>query len=35
MLHTADAAGLYRKLGFRPQAPPYPLMERPPAAGTR
>ena len=35
MLHTADAAGLYRKLGFRPQAPPYPLMERPPIAGTR
>ncbi|MGA9316381.1 MAG: GNAT family N-acetyltransferase [Solirubrobacteraceae bacterium] len=35
MLHTADAAGLYRKLGFRPQAPPYPLMERPPVAGTR
>jgi GNAT superfamily N-acetyltransferase len=35
MLHTADAAGLYRKLGFSPQAPPYPLMERPPVAGTR
>lgn len=35
MLHTADAAGLYRKLGFRAQAPPYPLMERPPAVGTR
>jgi ribosomal protein S18 acetylase RimI-like enzyme len=29
MLHTADAQGLYRKLGFTEAPPPYPLMERP------
>jgi ribosomal protein S18 acetylase RimI-like enzyme len=29
MLHTADAQGLYAKLGFTAEAPPYPLMERP------
>jgi GNAT superfamily N-acetyltransferase len=31
LLHTADAQGLYQKLGFGPDSPPYPLMERPPA----
>jgi ribosomal protein S18 acetylase RimI-like enzyme len=30
MLHTADAQGLYEKLGFSGGAPPYPLMERAP-----
>ena len=30
MLHTADAQGLYVKLGFSDGAPPYPLMERAP-----
>ena len=30
MLHTADAQGLYEKLGFSGDAPPYPLMERAP-----
>ena len=30
MLHTADAQGLYVKLGFSAGAPPYPLMERAP-----
>jgi ribosomal protein S18 acetylase RimI-like enzyme len=30
MLHTADAQGLYEKLGFSDGAPPYPLMERAP-----
>ena len=30
MLHTADAQGLYAKLGFSDGAPPYPLMERAP-----
>ena len=29
MLHTADAQGLYEKLGFSDERPPYPLMERP------
>jgi ribosomal protein S18 acetylase RimI-like enzyme len=29
LLHTADAQGLYGKLGFGEGAPPYPLMERP------
>ena len=28
MLHTADADGLYRKLGFGSVKPRYPLMER-------
>ncbi|MHB1468389.1 MAG: GNAT family N-acetyltransferase [Solirubrobacteraceae bacterium] len=28
MLHTADAEGLYAKLGFGPSEGPYPLMER-------
>ena len=28
MLHTADAQGLYTKLGFAEDQPPYPLMER-------
>jgi GNAT superfamily N-acetyltransferase len=28
MLHTADAEGLYAKLGFGMGEPPYPLMER-------
>jgi GNAT superfamily N-acetyltransferase len=28
MLHTADAQGLYAKLGFVEDAPAYPLMER-------
>jgi len=28
MLHTADAQGLYAKLGFTNGPPPYPLMER-------
>jgi ribosomal protein S18 acetylase RimI-like enzyme len=30
MLHTADAQGLYVKLGFSDGAPPYALMERAP-----
>ncbi len=30
MLHTADAQGLYAKLGFAERPPPYPLMERAP-----
>ncbi len=30
LLHTADAQDLYVKLGFSKDAPPYPLMERPP-----
>jgi GNAT superfamily N-acetyltransferase len=29
LLHTADAQGLYAKLGFDEDNPPYPLMERP------
>jgi ribosomal protein S18 acetylase RimI-like enzyme len=29
MLHTADAQGLYARLGFSDHAPVYPLMERP------
>ena len=33
MLHTADAQGLYAKLGFAEGRPPYPLMERPPKRG--
>jgi GNAT superfamily N-acetyltransferase len=28
MLHTADAQGLYAKLGFAEDKPAYPLMER-------
>jgi ribosomal protein S18 acetylase RimI-like enzyme len=28
MLHTADAQGLYEKVGFSSGAPTYPLMER-------
>jgi len=28
LLHTADAQGLYRKLGFSEEQPTYPLMER-------
>ncbi len=28
LLHTADAQGLYEKLGFVEDAPAYPLMER-------
>jgi hypothetical protein len=28
LLHTADAQPLYAKLGFRADAPAYPLMER-------
>lgn len=31
MLHTADAQGLYAKLGFQEGNPPYPLMERAPS----
>jgi GNAT superfamily N-acetyltransferase len=27
-LHTADAQGLYAKLGFSDETPPYPYMER-------
>ncbi len=30
LLHTADAQGLYAKLGFSEAPPPYPLMERAP-----
>jgi ribosomal protein S18 acetylase RimI-like enzyme len=30
MLNTADAQGLYAKLGFSEGKPPYPLMERAP-----
>jgi GNAT superfamily N-acetyltransferase len=29
LLHTADAQGLYAKLGFASDIGPYPLMERP------
>jgi hypothetical protein len=29
LLHTGDAQGLYLKLGFDQDSPPYPLMERP------
>ena len=32
LLHTADASGLYARLGFGQGPPPYPLMERPAAA---
>ena len=28
MLHTADAQGLYARVGFSDRASPYPLMER-------
>jgi GNAT superfamily N-acetyltransferase len=28
LLHTADAQGLYRKVGFGEDVPSYPLMER-------
>ncbi|HSZ13358.1 MAG TPA: GNAT family N-acetyltransferase [Solirubrobacteraceae bacterium] len=37
LLHTADAQGLYAKLGFVEDAPAYPLMERarPSEAGGR
>jgi ribosomal protein S18 acetylase RimI-like enzyme len=31
MLHTADAQGLYSKLGFAEGEPPYPVMERAPS----
>jgi ribosomal protein S18 acetylase RimI-like enzyme len=34
LLHTADAQGLYAKLGFREDAPAYPLMERGRMPGT-
>jgi ribosomal protein S18 acetylase RimI-like enzyme len=30
MLNTADAQGLYERLGFSQEKPPYPLMERAP-----
>jgi ribosomal protein S18 acetylase RimI-like enzyme len=30
MLNTADAQGLYERLGFSEEKPPYPLMERAP-----
>jgi len=30
MLNTADAQGLYERLGFSEETPPYPLMERAP-----
>ena len=33
ILHTADAEGLYERLGFRPGPLRYPLMERPRGAG--
>lgn len=33
LLHTADAEGLYAKLGFGEDPPTYPLMERAAAAG--
>ena len=32
MLNTADAQGLYERLGFSEGKPPYPLMERAPGA---
>jgi ribosomal protein S18 acetylase RimI-like enzyme len=32
ILHTADAQGLYAKLGFAEGESPYPLMERAPDA---
>lgn len=35
MLNTADAQGLYEKLGFSEEDPPYPLMERPAQRGAR
>ncbi len=35
LLHTADAQGLYAKLGFTTQAPLYPLMERSGSARTK
>ena len=35
LLHTADAQGLYEKLGFSTDAPSYPLMERSPRAARR
>ncbi|MGA2454172.1 MAG: GNAT family N-acetyltransferase [Solirubrobacteraceae bacterium] len=34
LLHTADAQDLYAKLGFREDAPAYPLMERARMPGT-
>jgi ribosomal protein S18 acetylase RimI-like enzyme len=33
MLHTADAQGLYERLGFSEGNAPYPLMERPARRG--
>jgi len=33
ILHTADAEGLYERLGFRPGPLRYPLMERPRGSG--
>jgi ribosomal protein S18 acetylase RimI-like enzyme len=33
MLHTADAQGLYERLGFSEGKSPYPLMERPARRG--
>ncbi len=35
MLNTADAQGLYAKLGFSEGKPPYPLMERAPKRAAR
>lgn len=35
LLHTADAQGLYQKLGFSSDSAPNPPMERPPSAGSR
>jgi GNAT superfamily N-acetyltransferase len=35
MLNTADAQGLYAKLGFTEGKPPYPLMERAPKRAAR
>jgi ribosomal protein S18 acetylase RimI-like enzyme len=35
MLNTADAQGLYEKLGFSEEKPPYPLMERAPRRNSR
>jgi GNAT superfamily N-acetyltransferase len=34
LLHTADAQGLYAKLGFNTEPPAYPLMERGRAPGS-
>jgi ribosomal protein S18 acetylase RimI-like enzyme len=35
MLHTADAQGLYERLGFEVGNSPYPLMERPASRGAQ